>query len=347
MPPSRTPGPILPVADPPQPTSWQRRANHLRALAAAAGLLLAVLVSPSVRAAAGSGGGDPAALWGLLPIGLYAVLAISGMSILAATLVAIAAAVLLDVPTVFALLTLVIGMLWVPVVQRRSARAGDFYTAEEAAETSAPLTDSARTATLVFTSLLVVLVVVAIVTGVGLVFPLIALPLLAIATGIAARLSLREWLAAMGRGTWSMAGTFVLFWLLAVLFLIIDRLQPFDTVLALLGPQLESSSPFVFTMIVALIGWVGVPGATAAQVVLIDRVFGPLAAEIGVSAGSWVVVLLFASKADTYGPFPNPNMVTSMGLAHSKNLQTMLLTGWILLVPAAVMYTAILFVETR
>jgi Na+/H+ antiporter NhaC len=463
--------------------------NLIRAAVAAAGIATAFAVSPAVRAAADAGGSDPAALWGLLPIGLYAVLAISGMSILASTLVALAAAVVLDVPTLpqtgelllgsltnqvtiigliialgagvggvlresgvaqmivagvlrlvgqrgprtvaagimlaclvlvaslgtlagalaiaapllipvaarlgytriatatlmfvggcaglalapfagsnvaimqaagvgygeyvlfgagpLALLTLVIGMLWVPVVQRRSARAGDFYTAEEAADTSIPVTRATRAATIVFVALLIVLVAFAIATGIGIIFPLIALPLLALATGIAARLPIRAWLTAMGRGMWSMAGVFLLFWLLAVLFLIIDRLQPFDTVLALLGPQLETSSPFVFTLIIALIGWVGVPGATAAQVVLIDRVFGPLAGQIGVGAGSWVVVLLFASKADTYGPFPNPNMVSTMGLAHSKNLRTMLLTGWILLVPAALMYTVILYLETR
>ena len=60
-----------------------------------------------------------------------------------------------------------------------------------------------------------------------------------------------------------------------------------------------------------------------------------------------MVVLLFASKADTYGPFPNPNMVSTMGLAHSTNLRTMLLTGWVLLVPVALMYVAMLFFETR
>ena len=139
---------------------------------------------------------------------------------------------------------------------------------------------------------------------------------------------------------------FLLFWLLAVLFIVIDRLQPFDAVLELLGPQLQASSPFVFSIIVALIGWVGVPGATAAQVVLIDQVFGPLAGQIGVGPWSWVIVLLFASKADTYGPFPNPNMVSSMGLAHSKSLRTMLLSGWVLLIPAIVMYLVLLLFET-
>lgn len=246
-----------------------------------------------------------------------------------------------------AVLTLVVGMLWGPLVQRRSAKLGDFYSAEEAAEINTAITPSARKATGIFVGLLTVLVIVAVVAGVGIIFPLIALPLLAVATGIGAKMSIGRWVAALGRGMWSRVGVFALFWLLAVLFLVIDRLEVFDTVLALLRPQLETSSPFLFSLIVAIIGWVGVPGATAAQVVLIDKVFGPLAGEMGVSAGSWVVVLLFSSKADTYGPFPNPNMVGAMGLAHSQNLRIMLLTGWILLIPAALMYVVILFLGTR
>ena len=246
-----------------------------------------------------------------------------------------------------ALLTLGVGILWVPLIQRRSAKRGDFYTPDEAADKNIIITPLARRATRLFFGILVVLVTFAILAGIGIAFPLIALPILAAMTGFGARLSVKRWFASIGQGMRSMVGVFVLFWLLAVLFLAVDRLQPFDAVLALLQPQLQASSPFLFSLLVSLIGWVGVPGATAAQVVLIDKVFGPLAGEIGVSASSWVVVLLFASKADTYGPFPNPNMVSAMGLARSNNLRIMLLTGWILLVPAVLMYILILFLETR
>jgi H+/gluconate symporter-like permease len=477
-----------PITKPPAVGPWHHPANLIRGAVAAAGIIVAAIVSPAVSSAVQAGGADPASLWGLLPIGLYAVLAISGMGILASTLVALAAALLMSIPSVpevgsilvgsltnqvtiiglvialgagvgvilrasgvaqmivagvlklvgsrgprtvalgimlaclvlvaslgtlagalaiaapllipvaarlgytristgvlmfvggcaglalapfagsnvaimeaaqvgygqyvlfgagpLALMTMAVGMLWVPVVQRRSQKAGDFYTAAEAAEVHQTVTRPMRIATWVFLGLLVVLIVFAVVTAVGLIFPLIALPVLAIAVGIAARVPIRQWFAAMWKGIWSMAPVFLLFWLLAVLFLVIDRLQPFQAVLAMLGPQLEASSPFVFSIIVALIGWVGVPGATAAQVVLIDQVFGPLAGQIGVGANSWVIVLLFASKADTYGPFPNPNMVSTMGLAHSTNLRTMLLTGWVLLVPVALMYIVILFFET-
>ena len=246
-----------------------------------------------------------------------------------------------------ALLSMIIGMFWIPVVQRRTAAAGDFYTTEESVDADVPVTPAAKRATTVFAVLLAVLVIGAIITEIGLIFPLIALPILAVSTGLAAGQKPGAWLKSLAQGMRSMLGLLILFWLLAVVFLLINRLAPYDTLLVLLGPRLEEASPFVFAVIVALIGWVGVPGATAAQVVLLDQVFGPLIGQIGLSAASWVVVLLFASKGDTYGPFPNPNMVSAMGMAHSKNLRTMLLTGWILLVPAALMYTLLLLVETR
>jgi hypothetical protein len=115
-------------------------------------------------------------------------------------------------------------------------------------------------------------------------------------------------------------------------------------VLEIFGPQLQSSSGVGFAVAIALLGWVGVPGATAAQVVLLDQVFGDLATTVGLSSGAWVIVLLWASKADTYGPFPNANMVGAMGLARSTNLRSLLLTGWLVLIPASLMYVGILAV---
>ncbi len=270
-----------------------------------------------------------------MPIVLYAILALSGMNILASTLVALAATVLLSVPS----LSESVSILGDSVTNQVTLIG---FIIVLGAGVGSILRDTG-----VFAVLLAVLVIGAIITEIGLIFPLIALPILAVSTGLAAGQKPGAWLKSLAQGMRSMLGLFILFWLLAVVFLLINRLAPYDTLLVLLGPRLEEASPFVFAVIVALIGWVGVPGATAAQVVLLDQVFGPLIGQIGLSAASWVVVLLFASKGDTYGPFPNPNMVSAMGMAHSKNLRSMLLTGWILLVPAAGLYTLLLFLETR
>jgi H+/gluconate symporter-like permease len=243
-----------------------------------------------------------------------------------------------------AVLSLIMGLIVVPWMQRRTERTDDFYTeAEVGAATDADVrrAGSGR-GTAVFLLVLLASVVYATVTMAGTAFPLLALPVLGVATGLASGLDIKKIIELLYRGASRLISIFLLFWLLAALFITIDKLAPFQVILDTYGESLASSSPFVFTILIALLGWVGVPGATAAQVVLLDKVFGDLATSIGVGTGAWTIALLFASKADTYGPFPNANMVGAMGLARSSNLRNMMITGWALLVPACLMYTAIL-----
>jgi hypothetical protein len=162
--------------------------------------------------------------------------------------------------------------------------------------------------------------------------------------GVAARLPKTEILTHFYRGARQMIPVFFLFWLLAALFLVVDQMGPFNVVLDRFGPELGSASGLTFVVLIGLLGWVGIPGATAAQVVLIDKVFGSLAAAVGIPAGVWVIALLWGSKADTYGPFPNGNMIGVMGLARSTNLRSLLVVGWMVLVPACLMYVVIAIV---
>ncbi|WP_405067878.1 hypothetical protein OG558_40975 [Kribbella sp. NBC_01510] len=246
-----------------------------------------------------------------------------------------------------AVLSLVLGPFVVAYIQRRTAGTGDEYDlAELVSDDSATTARAPRAATATFLVVLLGSVVYATVTEAGTNFPLLALPVLGIVTGLAGRLSARDIAEHMYRGGAKLISILLLFWLLAALFALIDQLAPFKVILDELGPELATVSGFGVAIAIALLGWVGVPGATAAQVVLLDKVFGTLAASAGVGPGAWVVVLLFASKADTYGPFPNANMVGAMGLARSSDLKSMLITGWMMLVPACVMYAGILLVTT-
>src|SRR5690606_15452572 len=108
-----------------------------------------------------------------------------------------------------ALIAIVVGMLRLPFEQRSSARVGDFYTDDEAVEVGASVDPAAPRATRVFTVVLIVMIALGIVSGVGLLFPLIALPVLAVATGIAAPERISAWFAALWRGMWGVAGLFL------------------------------------------------------------------------------------------------------------------------------------------
>lgn len=245
-----------------------------------------------------------------------------------------------------AILSLVAGMLIVPWMQRRTERTDDHYDAADLGADNEQTGAGSARATAAFGVTLIASVVYAIISGADTTFPLLALPVLGIVTGLFAGLGAREIAERIYRGAARLIHVFLLFWLLAVLFSAIDTIQPFQVILDTYGGSLRGLAPAVFALVIALLGWVGVPGATAAQVVLLDKVFGTLAASVGVGTGAWVVVLLFASKADTYGPFPNANMVGAMSLARSNNLRNILLTGFLVLVPACVMYAGILLIET-
>ncbi|MFE4690731.1 Na+/H+ antiporter NhaC family protein [Streptomyces sp. NPDC056749] len=253
-----------------------------------------------------------------------------------------------------ALLSLLLAAVVVPWVQRRSAAQDDFYRPDEVTEDAggvagdgpADAAAAARTrhATWAFVIVLVLTVLYAALSEAGTTFPLTALPLMAVCTAAAARLSPLRALKAFLTGARGMLPMLLLFWLLAALFGFIDLLQPYDVVLETYGPGLRGMSALPFALAVAALGWVGVPGATAAQVVLIGEVFGPLGSDIGVTPAAWVIVLLWASKADTYGPLPNANMVGAMGLARAGRLPYLLGTGWALLIPACALYTILLVV---
>ncbi|TWD72518.1 Na+/H+ antiporter family protein [Kribbella amoyensis] len=246
-----------------------------------------------------------------------------------------------------AILSLILGPFVVAFIQRRTAGTGDEYELGElVGDDGAGAARAPRAATIAFVVTLLASVVYATITEAGTNFPLLALPLLGVVTGVAGRLPARDIAEHMYRGGAKLISILLLFWLLAALFALIDKLAPFQVILDAIGPELATVSGFGVAIAIAVLGWVGVPGATAAQVVLLDKVFGTLAASAGVGPAAWVVVLLFASKADTYGPFPNANMVGSMGLARSSNLKNMMITGWLMLIPACVMYAGILLVTT-
>lgn len=241
-------------------------------------------------------------------------------------------------------ISLITGLVAVPRIQRRTSGGADNYSAEDQATTATELpTRRASIATIAFLVLLAAAVTLAIVTGAGLTVPLIALPVFAIVTGLAGGLGIRGTARAIGRGLWRLRDMMAIFVLLALVFVLFDMLQPFQVIIDAFGAQLAHLGPFGFAIIVALLGWVGIAGATAAQVVLIDQVFGGIAQSVGVTTAMWILVLLFGSKADTYGPLPNPNMMGAMGLARSSNMRSILLTGWTVLVPSTIVYFGLLF----
>jgi Na+/H+ antiporter NhaC len=234
-----------------------------------------------------------------------------------------------------------VGFVAVRWNQRRTAdafgyppeRAVDLDTVRE------PAPGAGRT-TAAFLLAFLALVVYSGVTAAGATFVPVALIVLIAVTGLAARRPIGELMGAVYAGASRLLGIFFLFFLLAVLFTLVDSMGVYDGVAERFA--LSTLGPYLFCLVVVVIGWVGVAGAAAAQAVLVNQVFGPLAATLGVPPAAWCVVLLAGSQTDGLGPFPNPDMIGQMGLAESRSLRWQLLSSYLVLVPVVALYAVLL-----
>ena len=97
--------------------------------------------------------------------------------------------------------------------------------------------------------------------------------------------------------------------------------------------QLQLYRVLPLLLLVVLLGYVhAVPGAAVAQVVLINKLFGPLVTSLGVPPAAWAVSLLGTAQIDQLGPYPTADMMGQMGLARSSDLRMMLFNGWAIMV---------------
>lgn len=236
-----------------------------------------------------------------------------------------------------------VGFLVVRWNQRRTADAFPYPPERavdlDAVQEPAPAPGAGRT-TAAFLIAFAALVVYSGLTAAGATFVPVALVVLIAVTGIAARTSVGELMGAVHAGASRLLGIFFLFFLLAVLFTVVDSMGVYDGVAERFA--LSALGPYLFCLVVVLIGWVGVAGAAAAQAVLVNQVFGPLAAALGVPPAAWSVVLLAVSQTDGLGPLPNPDMIGQMGLAESRSLRWQLLSSYLVLVPVVAMYAVLL-----
>jgi hypothetical protein len=245
-----------------------------------------------------------------------------------------------------ALVTWIAGFAVVAWNQRRTQ--GHFaYPPERAgAVNEAAPSPQVKRATTAFLVTFAILVVFASITKAGATFVPIAMIVMMAVVGVASWTSPGKIMDGVYAGASRLLGIFFLFWFLAILFELIDRMKPYDDIVARFGDSLFSLGPYLFAVSVGLVGWVGIAGAAAAQAVLLAKVFGPVAASLGISPEAWTTVLLATAQTDGLGPFPNPDMIGQMGLAESNSLKWQLLSSWMVLIPVVALYGILLAVYT-
>ncbi|MFB9835849.1 GntT/GntP/DsdX family permease [Actinoallomurus acaciae] len=244
-----------------------------------------------------------------------------------------------------AAVTIVTGFFMAHWIQRHTDQE---YTAADAADTSAE-TDrpGARRAALVLAVVLLALAVYGIVEKAAYSYALVVMVVTAVATGLAGGLAPKKILDAMYTGAARLIWLFLLFWMLDPMLTLIGKTGAFDAVFADLKPTLSHAGPWVFLMLIVFLGYLhAVPGAAVAQVVLVNKLFGPIGAALGIAPGVWAVALLGVSQIDQLGPLPGADMIGQMGLARSSSLRMMLFNGWAIIVTNTALFTVLFLVLT-
>ncbi|MER7013739.1 SLC13 family permease [Saccharopolyspora sp. NPDC000359] len=206
---------------------------------------------------------------------------------------------------------------------------------------------AAKRATVGFLGSMAVLVALGIVFQASYTYVLIVMPVSAAVTALFARMPPKDALQAGYRGAQPLLWLFLLFWLLNPMLELLEGSGAYDAVQQLMAPTLDDVGPWLFCMVVLVVGWLGISGAAVAQVVLLDKLFGPALAAAGVPPGAWAAVLLGSSQIDWFGPFPGPDMIGQMGLARSRDLRMMMYNGWAIMVANLALFAVLFLVLTR
>ncbi|WP_051267271.1 SLC13 family permease [Nakamurella lactea] len=240
-----------------------------------------------------------------------------------------------------AMVTIVTGFFMARWIQRR---VDTEYSAADAGGDDGDVTDNraARRAAAVFVGVLLAMTVFGIVAKAGYSYALVVMVVTAALTGIAGGKSPKQTLEAIYAGAGRFIWLFILFWLLDPLLTLIGKTGTYDAVFSALQPILPTLSPFLFLAMIVGIGYLhAVPGAAVAQVVLINKLFAPVVASLGIPPAVWAVALLGTSQIDQLGPFPGADMIGQMGLARSNNLKMMLVNGWAIMGTNTVLFLVI------
>lgn len=231
-------------------------------------------------------------------------------------------------------------------VQKRT-RDSDPYSSEDmgqgaAADVRPVATRRANVAACGFVLSIIILAIVGVLIKASFSYAVLVMIAAALITALLGRLGAERAISTFTKGAASLIWLFFLFWMFNPLLTLVEASGSYDVMLNSLSPTMESAGPWVFLMLSLLIGWLAVPGAAVAQVTLIDKLLWPLAASLGVPQTAWATSLLGGSNNDTFGPFPNGDMIGQMGLARSSNLKMMLFTGWFVMT-ANVVVLAVMF----
>jgi TRAP-type C4-dicarboxylate transport system permease large subunit len=208
------------------------------------------------------------------------------------------------------------------------------------------VTPKIKRATFTFVATMIIMLIYGILSHSGASYAIVVMLTAAIATGLAAGLSLTEALNTMVRGSAKMYWMFFMFILFDPFLNYVAKSGAFDAIAAYMQPLIDKGGEVAFLMISTAIGVFGISGAGVAQAQITHELFLPMVTRMSIEMGIWALVVLVACQI-TFFVTPTVDMVGSMGLARSNDLKAMLKNGWVITVItfAYVFIRAIMYVH--
>lgn len=225
------------------------------------------------------------------------------------------------------------GIIWIIItyfvaqrIQKSTKAKGEKYENIEIIEEFTPTAAQKRT-TIIFLISFILFIIYGIITKQGTNYVILFIILLALILGVSSKMKLDAIIGEMAQGMGKMTEMYLLFILLEPFINLIVVSGGFEALSKFLLSIFPNPNSLTVMMMGSLVGGFGVDGAVVAQLKITNDLFIDLVNKIGLPMEMWAIALIAASRITT-NVYPTANMVGQMGIARSKNIKAMLISGW-------------------
>lgn len=225
-------------------------------------------------------------------------------------------------------------------IQKETEGHEDFGSEIEKPEKDYKLNPVTKKATIVFITIMALMVVYGIINKSGAAFVIEVMLIAAVATGRAAKMSFGKIFDSICAGCGKLMWLFFMFLLFDPFLNFVSKSGAFTALLDLMKPYIGVGGKMGFTLLTVLVGIFGINGAATAQAMVIDSLFHGFLKDVGISMALWGMIVLIGHQITSYA-YPGVDMLGAMGLAHAKNIKPMMKLAYYAIIPGTVLLACV------
>lgn len=214
---------------------------------------------------------------------------------------------------------------WVMANQLQRQYAHESCEDEDTSEPFVPSKQQKR-ATLLFLLSFMACVVYGLLTQAKTSYVIFVMLLLALLTGLASKLSLKQIFKLLVEGMRKSLHLFFLFILFDPFMVLIHQAGGFNALTELLTPLINLGGKPVLSMLIGFTGAFGMPGAAEATIKMLHQLFSSSVVQMQLPMITFALCMIFATRVTNYA-YPGANMFAAMGFAGSENVKAMIQNG--------------------